>query len=49
MVLGGRTGGLIILLIVLLSVGLNFLMEHQARRAVEEISRKGCNHRLRGS
>ena len=38
--LGDRIGGLIIIAIVLLSVLLNFFMEFQARRAVEEIRKQ---------
>src|ERR1051326_6638962 len=38
--LGEHVGGLIILAIVLLSVLLNFLMEFQARHAVEEIQKQ---------
>jgi Mg2+-importing ATPase len=38
--LGERVGGLIIIAIVLLSVLLNFLMEFQARHAVEEIRKQ---------
>ena len=40
LVLGERVGGLIIIAIVLLSVLLNFLMEFQARHAVEDIQKQ---------
>ncbi len=40
LVLGEPVGGLIIISIVLLSVLLNFFMEFQARRAVEEIRKQ---------
>ncbi|HXJ40778.1 MAG TPA: magnesium-translocating P-type ATPase, partial [Bryobacteraceae bacterium] len=40
MTLGDTAGGIIIIAIVLLSVFLNFFMEHQASRAVDEITKK---------